>query len=270
MAIPGLSIPGSLFADLRDGGGSGGSGGTQMVSFADSVRAGSANEGTGTPSAPRPRAFIIGIRPLLGIALAAGDEYDSGYIDKGSIFSYGVALEAEYFFTQGWFIASGLTYARKGQYYEKYQAVPVYGLDWLEVDEYVHYLQVPAMVRFRWYNAEKDEVTGELIRKSSGVAFCVGGGVGFDIAVATGGEQSNDNGSDSLDSAYFDDLRRFNVSALGSIGIEYFFKDGLERVGLDLNVDYHLLNDWDFPSGGSSHYFTFTVGVSYRHGIILK
>jgi hypothetical protein len=94
--------------------------------------------------------------------------------------------------------------------------------------------------------------------------------VGFDIAVATGGEQSNDNGSDSLDSAYFDDLRRFNVSVLGSIGIEYFFKDGLRRVGLDLNVDYHLLNDWDFPSGGSSHYLTFTVGVSYRHGIVLR
>jgi hypothetical protein len=95
-------------------------------------------------------------------------------------------------------------------------------------------------------------------------------GAGFDIAVGTGGKQYNDDGSDSLDSAYFDDLRRFNVSILGNLGIEYFFNNKMRRVGLNLTADYHLLNDWDFPSGGSSHYLTFTVGVSYRHIVVLK
>jgi hypothetical protein len=105
--IAGLSIPGSLYAELRD---RGGPGGTDFVSFADSVRAGSANEGTGTPSASKPRLIGIGIMPLLGLSRATGDEY-------------------------------------------------------------VHYLQAPAMIAYRWTFTEKDEVTGELIPKTSGIAY---------------------------------------------------------------------------------------------------
>ena len=206
-----LCVPDSLFAGPDDQAGL-----DEMVraSSSDSARVAPENQGKKTRSAPR--ALFIGIKPVLGISLAAGDEYDDpDYLDKGSILSFGLGIEAEYIVGTGLYIVSGLTYIRKGQYYEKFQTIPVYGLDWLQVDEYVHYLQVPAMVRYRWYNAETDEVTGELIRKSSGVGFCVGGGVGFDVAVATGGKQYNDNGSDNLGSAYFDDLRRFNISVLG-------------------------------------------------------
>ena len=133
--------------------------GVQFSESSDSVRAGSANEGTETPSAPRPRALTIGIKPVLGISLATGDEYDdSDYIDKGSILSFGVGLEVEYLVAQDRCIVSGLNYIRKGRYYEEYQAVPVYGSDWLEVDEYVHYVKAWASTS-RSPPAESDTTT---------------------------------------------------------------------------------------------------------------
>jgi hypothetical protein len=106
LANSGLSIPGSLFADLQD---QGGLDGTEAVSFADSVREGSGNEGTEAPSAPKPRVLALGIMPLLGLSWSTGDAYDTGYIDKGSIFSFGAAVEAEYLLSQGWAVVSRLT-----------------------------------------------------------------------------------------------------------------------------------------------------------------
>jgi hypothetical protein len=198
--------------------------------------------------------------------LATGNEYDdTDYLDKGSILSYGLAIEAEYLVAKGWYAVSGLTYIRKGQFYEKFQSPLVYGLDWLDVNEYVHYLQVPAMVRYRWTWVDSEEATP----KSSGVSYYVGGGLGLNVAIATSGKQYNDGGSNSLGSAYFDNLKRFNISVLANFCVEYYFKNDRNRVGLELGLDYHILNDWNFPAGTASHYFTITGGVSYRFQVKL-
>jgi hypothetical protein len=256
-----LCVPDSLFAGLESQGGL-----EELVraSPSDPARATPANKGKKAHSAPRIRLNYIGVKPLLGISLAVGDEYDSGYIKKESILSFGLGIEAEYIVGTGLYIVSGLTYIRKGQFYEKYMATPVYGYDWLDVDQYVHYLQVPAMVRYRWRWVDPDEV----IHKNTGFSYYAGLGLGLDVAVASGGKQYNDGGSDSLGSAYFDSLRRFNISILGNLGVEYTFNDRMNCAGLDLGVDYHLLNDWDFPAGTSSHFLTFTAGVFYRFHIM--
>jgi len=219
------------------------------------TRAGKLPGKTGVPEGEAPgakapykrdikSALIIGVKPAVGAAGAGGDEYDlSAYLEKSSIFNWSIGLTADYYISSGIWVTSGLNYIRKGMYYELYVDPAEYGFDWLEVEEYVNYIQIPVMLKW-----------------SGG--FFAGAGIGIDILVGSGGKAyNNDNNYNiTLESNYYENLKKFNLSLLASMGWWYLLDNKKTVLGLELSADYHIFNDWKTTGDTKSRYHTYMVG----------
>ncbi|HEB31886.1 MAG TPA: trypsin-like serine protease [Spirochaetes bacterium] len=195
--------------------------------------------------------ILVGLRPGMGVAGAFGNRYRySPYRGAESLFSYSFGIEVEYALSPFFWVGTGVNYVRKGMYYEKENIIP----DSLEYDEHIGYLQVPLMMKFR-------------------MGFFIGSGLGLNFRIVSGGREYNTNAGydQELTSAYYDDIKAFNLSWLLTAGMEYVLKNAPIIVGFDVTLDTHIFSDKSslFQSD-RSRYYTLSAGVFIRYGFVKK
>lgn len=193
------------------------------------------------------RIILLGIRTSIGSAGARGDVYGFlPYSGKGGIFSYSIGIEAEYSLSPYLWAASGLNYVRKGMQYDRDVTGTLF-----EYKERIGYLQIPLMIKLR-------------------MGFFLGAGMGLNFRVSSGGEKYNTvtGLSQELTSTYFNGINAFNFSLIMTGGLEYFLRGSSTIVGFDITLDYHLLNDKDFPANETSRYYTISAGGFVKFGFV--
>jgi hypothetical protein len=196
------------------------------------------------------RVILVGFRPGIGAAGALGNVYRySPYRGASSQFSYSFGIEVEYAIGPFLWAGTGLNYIRKGMHYEIDDAAYPPSL---EYDEQIGYLQIPLMMKIR-------------------MGFFVGSGLGLNFRIIPGGRKYNTSlGYDQeLTSAYYDDIKAFNLSWLLTAGMEYVLQNKPIIVGFDVTLDAHIFSDKSsLFQGDPSRYYTLSAGAFIRYGFV--
>ena len=122
----------------------------------------------------------------------------------------------------------------------------------LEYDEHIGYLQIPLMMKIR-------------------MGFFVGSGLGLNFRIVPGGERYNTGAgfNEELTSAYYEDIKAFNVSWLLTAGMEYVLQNAPIIVGFDVTLDTHIFSDKSsLFQGDPSRYYTLSAGAFIRYGFV--